>query len=124
MGKIISHCFILTGMFPVFISNAYLQSVLIDKSVSDETLITSFFRYVDTFEKEAIQSVMNGENEPDEESLDIALGVFSRCQSNSLPTKKNIHDMVVNTARSELICRPTHALQAIQNGMMMAHPSL
>ena len=80
-------------MFPVFISNAYLQSVLIDKSVSDETLITSFFRYVDTFEKEAIQSVMNGENEPDEESLDIALGVFSRCQSNSLPTKKNIHDM-------------------------------
>lgn len=125
IGKIISHCYILTEMFPVFISNASMQSVLVKGPIKDELLISSFFGYVETFEKEAIQSIMNvGDAEPDEDNLDTALNVFSRCQANSLPTKDNIHQMVVNAARSELICRPTHALQAICNGMITAHPSL
>ena len=125
IGKIISHGFILTKMFPVFISNASMQSVLIEGAIKDELIISSFFNYVDTFEKEAIQSIMNaGDAQPDEENLDTALNVFSRCQANCLPTKDNIYQMVINAARSELICRPAHALQAIRNGMIMAHPSL
>ena len=32
--------------------------------------------------------------------------------------------MIINAAKSELVCRPTHALQAMHKGMVSAHPNL
>ena len=60
IGKIFSHNFILTKMFPIFISQVSLQSVLVEEAVTDKQLISSFLRYVDDFEKEAIESMLNG----------------------------------------------------------------
>ena len=48
-----------------------------EEAVTDKQLISSFLRYVDDFEKEAIESMLNG-NPVDDEIMDIALGVFSR----------------------------------------------
>ncbi len=49
---------------------------------------------------------------------------FSRCQSSKLPTTSNIHQLICSVAMSELVCRPTHALQAIYKGLTLAHPEL
>ena len=32
--------------------------------------------------------------------------------------------MMIDAARSELVCRPAHALQALYKGMILAHPAL
>ena len=121
IGRIISHAFVLTGMFPVFISQAAMQSVLVCHP-DDKLLMSSFLNYIDDFEKDSLTNVMNGNGT--EEDDENALGVFSRCQSNTLPTKENIHGMIINAAKSELVCRPTHALQAMHKGMVSAHPNL
>ena len=128
MGKIISHNFVLTGVFPIFISRVSLQSVLVKskRPIGDGILISSFLRYIDDFEKEAIETIMkeNAESNIDDECLEIVLGVFNRCQSNCLPTRQNIRAMMIDAARSELVCRPAHALQALYKGMILAHPAL
>ena len=46
MGKIFSHCYVLTGMFPIFIARASLQSVLLTSSVDDSLLISSFLMLI------------------------------------------------------------------------------
>lgn len=84
--------------------------------------MSSFLNYIDDFEKESLKNMMNGNGT--EEDDENAMGVFSRCQSNTLPTKQNVRSMIINAAKSELVCRPTHALQAIRDGMISAHPCL
>lgn len=74
-----------------------MQSVLLQVPIADGDLINAFFRYIDTFEMDAIKSIMNGECE--QEMFVIAVGVFSWCQSIYLSTKENIHEMVINSAR-------------------------
>ena len=126
MGKIISHCYILTKTFPIFIARASLQSVLLPNSVNDDLLTASFLRYVDDFEQDALLSIMKATDNDaiDDEAFETVVAILSRCQSSHLPTRKNIHRLVSNVAMSELVCRPTHALQAIHKGMMSAHPEL
>lgn len=126
IGKIISHCYLLTGMFPIFIAEAAMQSVMLsDCPVGDEQLVSSFLRYVDDFERDAILSIMNEKGEKiDEEVFDNVVSVLSRCQSSKLPTRDNIRQLISSAARSELLCRPMHALQAIHNGLVAAHPQL
>jgi hypothetical protein len=126
MGKIFSHCYVLTGMFPIFIARASMQSVLLSGSVDSALLTSSFLRYVDEFEQDALKSIMNGDCDADidEDVHENVIAVLSRCQSTQLPTRKNIHQVVYNVAMSELVCRPTHALQAIHKGLMAAHPEM
>ena len=126
MGKIFSHCYVLTGMFPIFIARASLQSVLLTSSVDDSLLMSSFLRYVDEFEQDALKSVMNGDINAgiDEEVYDNVVAILSRCQSTQLPTRKNICQLVCSVAMSELVCRPAHALQAIHKGLLAAYPDL
>ena len=61
MGEIFSHGYVLTGVFPIFIARASLQSVLLTSCVDDSLLISSFLRYVDEFEQDTLKSVMNGD---------------------------------------------------------------
>ena len=125
MGKIFSHCYVLTGMFPIFIARASLQSVLLTSSVNDSLLISSILRYVDEFEQDALnKSVMNGDinADIDEEVYNNVVAILSRCLSAQLPTRKNICQLVCSVAMSELVCRPTHALQAIHKGLLTAYP--
>lgn len=126
LGKIFSHCYVLTGMFPIFIARASFQSVLLATPVDDELLKSSFFRYIDEFERDSLLSIMSGDSDAaiDEEVFDNVVAILSRCQSSQLPTRKNINQLVCSVAMSELVCRPTHALQAIHKGLMAAHPEL
>lgn len=125
MGKIISHCYVLTGMFPIFISRVSLQSVLLNCPIGDELLTASFLRYVEEFEKDALLSIMNHDNATiDEDVFDTVVALLSRCQASQLPTRDNIRQLICSVATSELVCRPTHALQAIYRGLIAAHPQL
>ena len=60
----------------------------------------------------------------DEEVYDNVVAVLSRCQSAQFPTRKNICQLVCSVVMSELVCRPTHVLQAIHKGLLAAHPKL
>ena len=68
------------------------QSELVKGPIGDGILISSFLRYIDDFEKEAIETIMNenAESNINDECLEILLGVFSHCQSNCVPTRQNI----------------------------------
>ena len=93
--------------------------------MNDTVLTSSFLRYVDEFEKDALKSIMNKDSGPvDEEVYDNVIAVLSRCQSARLPTRENIHQLVCSVAMSELVCKPTHALQAIHKGLVAAHPEI
>ena len=65
-------------------------------SVEDSLLISSFLRYVDEFEQDALKSVMNGDINAniDEEVYNNVVAILSRCQSVQFPTRKNICQLV------------------------------
>ena len=86
------------------VPNIHSQSIFAISSIVDNSLlISSFLRYVDEFEQ-------------DEQVYDNVIAVLSQCQSEQLPTRKNICQLVCSVAMSELVCRHTHALQAIHKG--------
>ena len=94
-------------MIPIFIARASLQSVLLTSSVDDSLLISSFLRYVDEFEQDALRSVMNGDinADIDEVVYDSVVAILSRCQSAQLPTRKKICQLACSVVMSELVTR-------------------
>ena len=73
-------------------------------SVDESLLISSFLRYVDEFEQDAlIKSVMNGDinADIDEEVYDNVVAILSLCQSAQWPTRKNICQLVCSAASHE-----------------------
>lgn len=124
LGRIASHCFVVTGIFPIFIAQASVHSALLpSEPVPEQVLMTSFMKYVDDFEREPLQKLLDGK-ELNEEEHDIVVCVLSRCQCFQIPNITNIRDIVISMSLSELVCRPAHALQAFARGMTAAHPDL
>lgn len=124
LGRVISHCYLITGMFPIFIAKAALLSLYVrPDDITDLVLKSSFMNYIDDFEKVALLKFINKES-IDEDDQDVITCLLSRFSCFMLPTRENIEQVVISTARSELLCRPLHALKCIQRGMIDAHPLL
>ena len=122
LGRITSHCFAVTGIFPIFIAQASAHSALLpSEPVPEPVLIASFLNYVDNFEREPLQKLLDGK-ELNEEEHDIVVCVLSRCHCFHIPNTVNIRDIVVSMSLSELVSRPAHALQAFVRGMTAAYP--
>ena len=69
-----------------------MHSVLLTSSVDNSLLISSFLRYVDEFEQDALKSVMNGDinADIDEDVYDNVVAILRRCQSAQLPTREHL----------------------------------
>ena len=94
-----------------------------DLTSNDNVVDLTMFDYDHPVEKVALLKLINKES-IDEDDQDVITCLLSRFSCFMLPTKENIEQVVISTARSELLCRPLHALKCIKMGMIDAHPLL
>lgn len=58
LGRIISHQYVLTGIFPVYINRAFMVATLYGRqAVSDEDLIEAFLEYISENESQELKAI-------------------------------------------------------------------
>lgn len=120
-GRIISYGYLITGYFPVFMAKA-ISCICGCQAISDDAILNSFLNYIDAFEKESPCRMMQRQVIDGDE--DIVTGMLSRCNCFSLPTSDTIRQYLIECGKSELICRPAHALRNTVNGMREVHSNV
>lgn len=125
VGRFISHTYILTGFFPVYLSSAFAKGITCGVgSVTDDELLDSFYNFIDPFEADAIRQCVTASTESVHSIFQhIIIPLLSRFQCNTIPTQDNLQSLLPQVAKFALIVKPFFALSEIRRGMMDAHPA-
>ena len=118
LGKIISHGYLMTGIFPVTISQSYMQAMLCgEETVSDYFVLEDFENYLAPYEANSLQSILTSPTF-DGDSKQFILNLKDRYGMRTMPNISNVKDIVVQMARSQMIETPLHTMSKIKKGMM------
>ena len=114
VGRIISHQYVLTRVFPIQINKAFMVAMLCSRqALTNEDLIESFLVYISENEsvemREIIEETRQGKLT--EKSYDFLLDFFSDYQVTKRPSVTNLQATLVQVAKNELLSKP-----AMRNG--------
>ena len=121
VGRIISHQYVLTGVFPVQINKAFMVAMLCGrKALTDEDLIESFLAYISGNESMEMREIMKEckEGKLTEKSYDFLVDFFSDYQVTKRPSPTNLQATLVQVAKHELLSKPTMAMDIIKEGLV------
>lgn len=123
LGRFLSHAYVMTGYFPMCLSFVCAKVLLCSKeAVTDDDLTSSFNKFIDSFESEALGLCMSKQN--DNLFKSVIIPMFSRFQVFSNPVPSKLPELVLTTARYCFIAKPYFALSEIRRGMLDSHPGL
>ena len=120
LGRIISHQYILTGIFPVHINRAFMVATLCGRqALSDEDLLEAFLEYVSENEFQELKAVLiQAEHEElSAESCVFLLDFFSDYQVTKRPQASNLKATLVQVAKNELLSKPAMAMDGMRGGL-------
>ncbi|KAK3754730.1 hypothetical protein QZH41_019376 [Actinostola sp. cb2023] len=118
LGKIIGHGYVLTGFFPVMLSQSYMQSVLIgEETVSDDFVMTDFINYLSPYEANTLQHILTSPK-LEVDDIDFVIELEDRYGMRIPPNPSNIRNIVQQMARSELLEMPMFTMKYLKRGMM------
>ena len=115
VGRIISHAFVLVGMFPVGISKAAWHLILTG-TVSTDNIMRSFLEHITEREKRVVKKVIDGERLNDIEALSF-LSVLSYHGCKSSPSAQDRLHTLENVAATSLLCKPLFCYGRMHAGM-------
>ena len=122
VGRFVSHAYILTGFFPVYLSRVFSKALTCGiESVTDDDLLSSFYNFVEPFEGDALRQCATGCDNSMFQHVVIPL--LSRFQYNSIPNPQDVQALLPKIAKFALLIKPHFALSEIRRGMQDAHPS-
>ena len=128
LGIILTHGFILTGFFPVFIAQAVSVALVAHNGsghCSEGILLASFCNYVSLLEKLAVESALGGPPQIEDRHKMTIIEMLSRMQNRSVPTSSSIlRATLITCARSEFLFRPAFAISEMRRGMEYCHGEL
>ena len=121
IGRVMSHCYLLTGMFPSAISKVFVTALLVGKEVlSGEDYICGLLEYVSEYDSMRLKNALE---------MPKSLGVFpeemnqflfeflSECGVARIPTPASLESILVSVAKTELLAKPSVSLHEIKIGM-------
>lgn len=115
LACIISHQYVLTGIFPVHINRAFIVATLCGRqAVSDEDLIEAFLEYISENESQESQS---DQGELSGESCEFMLDFFSDYQVTKRPLASKLKATLVQVAKNELLSKPAMAMDGMREGL-------
>ena len=116
LGKILTHQFVQFGTFPVRINQASIQQAIFGH-VSDECLVSSFLRLLPLWERKCLSNALFREGPfPGEDVLEVLEDYNIR----DMPSRNNIHTIVLQVAQNELVTKPYMCLLNIRrNGFVL-----
>ncbi|KAK3712043.1 hypothetical protein QZH41_005341 [Actinostola sp. cb2023] len=118
LGKIMGHGYVLTGFFPVMLSQSYMQSVLIgEETVSDDFVMTDFINYLSPYEANTLQHILTSPK-LQVDDIDFVIDLEDRYGMRIPPNPSNIRNIVQHMARSELLEMPMFTMKYLKQGMM------
>ena len=104
IGRIISHAFILVGMFPVNICKASWH-LMLTGTVSRETIMRSFLGHLTERERNVIEKAIEGKVLSDIDALSF-LSVLSSHGCKSSPSAQDRLCTLDSVAGTSLLCKP------------------
>lgn len=107
----IFHAYILFGMFPVFLAEAFTVQMITDK-VQDEILVESFLKHLHFKEGKIISEALKNHFEPM-----IVSDILSDFGLNVLPTERNVKQFIIEASKTAFIRKPFFWMSFIKNGM-------
>lgn len=112
-GLVTTHAFILFGMFPIQLSQAFVLHMLCKKA-ADEILIENFMQYLHTGEARIVRSSMITK-----ESFDpfIVSDILADFGLNALPNNDNIKGLIVQASKSIFVKKAMYVANLIKDGM-------
>ena len=113
MGKILTHQFIQFGTFPVRLNQASMHQAIFGH-VSNECLISSFLHLLPPRERECLSNALAGKGPF---LADEVLEVLEDYAIRQMPSQDNIHTIILQVAKNELIVKPYMCLVNIRKGM-------
>ena len=114
IGRIITHQFVLCGIFPIKVSRASMQHAILGNA-SDECKIDSFLRILPQRERNLLTKALAGDGAfPTEEIIDLLDDYINIRQ---LPTVDNVKSLLLHISTSEFVTKPFLCLASIRVGM-------
>lgn len=120
LGRIISHQYVLTGIFPVHINRAFMVATLCGRqAVSDEDLVEAFLEYISENESQELKAILaqSDQGELSDESCEFLLDFFSDYQVTKRPLASNLKATLVQVAKNELLSKPAMAMDGMREGL-------
>lgn len=120
LGKIISHQYVLTGIFPVQINKGFMVATLCGRQALDnEDLIGAFLEYVSDNESQALKAALtqSEQGQLSDESCDFLLEFLSDYQVTKRPSATNLKAVLVQVAKNELLSKPAMAMDSMREGL-------
>ena len=111
VGTVLYHFFINYGLFPIQLSRASMEHVLIGRT-TNSCLLESFFAFISKSAGSTLCDALYHGKFVRDDIIDIltTFGIVT------LPTKENISELVCKVAKNELITKPYPVLLAMRSG--------
>ena len=117
IGKILHHGFLLTGIFPVSLNQAYVQSMLLgEESISEDFLLQKYIDFLAPYEGNNLLRII-GASELTAEDCEFIIDLEDRYGMRTKPSVSCMKDIAVRMACSELVQIPMHTMAKLKNGM-------
>ena len=117
-GRVISHCFLLTGIFPTAISKVFFTALLVGKdALSEDDYIFGFLEHISQYDAMCLEKALEQgkSGSLSSETKAFLFDFLSEFGVLKTPTAVNIRETSV--AKTELIVKPSIALHEITGGM-------
>ena len=114
IGKILAKGFNDTGYFPTMISKSFVQYCFYG-DVSNTELLSSFLNYVSRDERMLIEKLLSDEANNDDFLGDEFLDFLDQFKCRTKVSKENVHEVIVEIARQEVIQKPHLMASCWQN---------
>lgn len=117
LGKIIHHGFLLTGIFPVCLNQAYIQAMLMgEDSLSDDFLLKQYIDFLSSYEGSKLSGILESPKLT-EDDRDFIIDLEDRYGMRSSPSVSTVGIIALQMARSELLEVPMHTMAKVKRGM-------
>lgn len=116
IGKIISHCFVLTNYLPPKLSKA-IYSIILTKDCRDETFLHSYFNVVSEDEEMLIKNAMNCTKITEDIKCKLYNLVDDYGGCEPINHQNDVKPVVLSLAKASLYARPLLSISNLKKGM-------
>lgn len=120
LGQIITHGYVLTGVFPILLNKSYMVAVICGEgAVGDKCVVLDFLNLLSNFERDWLERLLKlCRFEADD--IDFILELEDRYGMRTLPKPSNLLNIVTQMARTAILEAPLHTMKKLKQGMMSA----
>ena len=123
LGRLISHCYLTTGILPDRIALPSLLVALLGPNVriSTSTLLDAFLDYISATERTVLNRALENHTSFQPDELDQIIAILSRFGCRLVPTPSSLISVIEQAAKYEFCLKPAAPLATLHFGIPSCH---